>query len=160
MINDSILAIDPGSRKSAYAVLDADLRPIEFAIVTNEEMLNVIDRHVKNESKIVIENVASYGMSVGATVFQTCIWIGRFTERAQASGGSTSYVYRMDVKMNLCHDSRAKDGNIRQALIDRFGPIGVKKNPGWFYGVKKDVWSAIACGVTYHDLYLAKQNWR
>ena len=46
---------------------------------------------------------------------------------------------------------RAKDSNIRQALIDRFGVVGTKKNPGWFYGVSKDVWAAIAVGVTYHD---------
>ena len=53
--------------------------------------------------------------------------------------------------MNLCYDSRAKDGNIRQALIDRFGPVGTKKAPGWFYGVSKDVWAAVAVGVTWAD---------
>ena len=55
---------------------------------------------------------------------------------------------------------KAKDSNIRQALIDRFGPVGTKKNPGWFYGVSKDVWAAIAVGgVTFHDLYLEGQGY-
>jgi hypothetical protein len=67
------------------------------------------------------------------------------------------YIYRKDEKMNLCHSMKAKDANIRQALIDRFGVVGTKKSPGWFYGVSKDVWAAIAVGVTYHDLYLTLQ---
>lgn len=28
----------------------------------------------------------------------------------------------------------------------------------WFYGVSKDVWAAIAVGVTYHDIYVEVQN--
>jgi hypothetical protein len=46
---------------------------------------------------------------------------------------------------------KAKDGNIRQALIDRFGVVGTKKNQGWFYGFSGDIWSAYAVGITYKD---------
>ena len=75
---------------------------------------------------MVIEMIASYGMPVGKEVFDTCVWIGRF---AEASGMPTNYIYRKDEKMNICHSKRAKDSNIRQALIDRFGVVGTKKNP-------------------------------
>ena len=44
-----------------------------------------------------------------------------------------------------------KDGNVRQALIDRFGVVGTKKDPGWFYGFHADIWQAYAVGVTYMD---------
>ena len=65
-------------------------------------------------------------------------------------------VYRKDVKLHLCGDLRAKDANIRQALIDLFGPgkeraIGKKKTPGPLYGIRKHEWSALAVAVTYHD---------
>lgn len=70
--------------------------------------------------------IASYGMPVGKEVFETCVWIGKF---AEASGMKESYIYRKDEKMNICHSMKAKDSNIRQALIDRFGVVGTKKNP-------------------------------
>lgn len=69
--------------------------------------------------------IASYGMPVGKEVFDTCVWIGRFIE---AFDLEYEYVYRKDEKMNLCHSMKAKDSNIRQALIDRFGPVGTKNN--------------------------------
>ena len=70
--------------------------------------------------------IASYGMPVGKEVFDTCVWIGRFIE---AFDLEYEYVYRKDEKMNLCHSMKAKDSNIRQALIDRFGEVGTKKKP-------------------------------
>ena len=152
-----ILGIDPGPVDSAYSVLDKNLKPVEFGIMNNDKMLDIINSiNAKgNPDKIdlAIEMVASYGMPVGKEVFETVFWIGRFWERFY---GKKTKVYRKEVKMNLCHSMKAKDGNVRQALIDRFGPVGVKANKGWFYGVSKDVWSAIAVGTTYHDLYLKK----
>lgn len=71
-------------------------------------------------------------MAVGQTVFDTCIWIGKL---AQASGLKEEYILRKDEKMNICHSMKARDSNIRQALIDRFGVVGTKKNPRlvlWF----------------------------
>lgn len=149
-----ILAIDPGNEESAYALLGPDLRPIKFAKKKNEEVMldcqNIITGYVCIDNiNVVIEMVASYGMPVGKEVFDTCVWIGRFSERLTVGGAY--FIYRKEEKIALCGSMKAKDGNIRQALIDRFGPVGTKKNPGWFYGVSKDVWSAIAVGVTYYD---------
>lgn len=73
--------------------------------------------------------IASYGMAVGKEVFDTCIWIGRFIELAKLQNIDAEYIYRKDEKINLCNSMKAKDSNIRQALIDRFGEVGTKKNP-------------------------------
>jgi len=83
-------------------------------------------------------------------VFQTCVEIGRFREAAARHTGDENiqFVFRKDVKMHLCQSMRAKDGNIRQALLDRFGPVGTKKTPGPLFGVKSHVWAALAVAVT------------
>lgn len=73
--------------------------------------------------------IASYGMAVGREVFETCVWTGRFIEIARLRKIEVEYIYRKDEKMNLCQSMKAKDSNIRQALIDRFGEVGTKKNP-------------------------------
>lgn len=106
-----------------------------------------------DEIEFVIEMIASYGMPVGKEVFDTCVWIGRFIERIlRFATDKIYYIYRKDEKMNICHSMKAKDSNIRQALIDRFGKVGTKKDQGWFYGFKADIWSAYAVGITYLDM--------
>ena len=154
-----ILAIDPGNIESGYAVIEMpDFKLLEFGKVKNEELLEDIEERFIYDGSIdviAIEMVASYGMAVGKSVFDTCVWIGRFVQ-ALANDG-VDYVYRKEEKICLCGSLKAKDSNIRQALIDRYAKHdfksgkGVKKNPDTFYGVSKDVWQAIAVGVTYYE---------
>ena len=153
-----ILAIDPGNLESAYVTLYDDLKILSFGKIDNEVLLSHIYTRKFCDCEIVaIEMIASYGMAVGKTVFDTCVFIGQLKEAvANVNNPKVTYIYRKDEKINLCGSMKAKDSNIRQALIDRFGVVGVKKSPGWFYGVSKDVWSAIAVGVTYSDMYLKK----
>ena len=139
---DEILAIDPGPVKSAFVRWDGE-RVIECAWIDNADVRETI--RMCWQSQIAIEMIASYGMAVGADVFQTCVEIGRMVE---AAGGCVSLVFRRDVKLHLCGSARAKDPNIRQALLDRFGPVGTKKAPGPLYGVKSHIWSALAVAVT------------
>ena len=148
-----IIAIDPGNIESAYCVIDSKTyKPLEFDKIKNETLeVGFWNQNQYKIDKLVIEMIASYGMAVGKEVFDTCVWIGRFIELASLQAIEVEYIYRKDEKMNLCHSMKAKDSNIRQALIDRFGVVGTKKNPGWFYGFKKDIWSAYAVGVTYLD---------
>lgn len=147
-----ILAIDPGNIESAYCIIEKETyKPIEFGKIDNGRLIDKINSF-ENIERLVIEMVASYGMPVGKEVFDTCVWIGRFVQEfVNYVKPQYKYIYRKDVKINLCNSMRAKDSNIRQALIDRFGQVGTKKNQGWFYGFKEDIWSAYAVGVTYLD---------
>jgi hypothetical protein len=91
-------------------------------------------------------------------VFETCIWIGRFTELSRLAGGKLSRVFRRDIKLHLCNSPRAKDANVRQALIDRLGPQGTKKLPGPTYGVKSHEWAALAVAVYGWDQIFGRQS--
>lgn len=149
-----ILAIDPGNVESAYVLMSKTHNPIKHGKVKNEELLKLIDdlHRIHEYDTVVIEMIASYGMAVGASVFETCVWVGRYLEAAERIAGVTvTRMFRKEVKMNICGTMKAKDSNIRQALIDRFGQVGTTKNKGWFFGFKSDIWAAYAVGVTYID---------
>lgn len=153
----AILGIDPGNVQSAWLVFDpAKQAPTQFGIPENYELLgllDVVDYPKLNIKTVAIEMIASYGMPVGKEVFDTCVWIGRFLETVVSRGINCEFVYRKDVKVHLCGSMKAKDSNIRQALVDRFGAPGTKKEPGVLYGVSKDVWSALGVAVTYSDTH-------
>lgn len=143
----ALLAIDPGTTHSGW-VLMRDGKPVDGGVVENAEMLGRIEDWPW--ASLAIEMIASYGMAVGKEVFETCVWIGRFV---QAAGPErVRLVYRRDVKLHLCGNARAKDANIRQALIDLYGgkaaAIGDKKRPGPLYAVKSHAWAALGVAVT------------
>ena len=145
-----IFAIDPGTVESGWCVYDTDRKRVQqCGINPNREILEAIKRG--GAELLAIEMVASYGMPVGREVFETVWWIGRFTQ-AWREPEAVRLVYRRDVKMWLCNDTRAKDGNIRQALIDKLGPQGLKKTPGPTYGIKSHMWGALAVAVTVAKL--------
>lgn len=164
-----ILAIDPGNIESGYVVLrEKDLKPLEFGKVNNEKLLDDIqmdrfERLSVDESidHVAIEMIASYGMPVGVEVFETCVWIGKFMLAIENQKLEPRFVYRQEEKLNLCKSTKANDSTIKQALVDRFATgqknygKGTKKEPGFFYGFKADVWQAFAVAVTYYDRYIA-----
>lgn len=164
-----VLGVDPGTTHSALVIYDPDISQVLVSQhTTNEELVESLkgldfvfwwDPEIRpnpkrREGTLVLESVESFGMPVGRTTFETVFWSGRFF---QAWGpGVSRRVTRREVKLHLCGQARAKDANIRQALIDRFGPgkeqaVGTKKAPGPLYGVKGHQWQALAVAVTWAD---------
>lgn len=139
----AILAIDPGTLQSGWCVM-VDGKITESGVDKNH---NVLAKIAGWYDALAIEMIASYGMAVGREVFETCLWIGRFTQ-AYRYPELTNLVYRKDVKLFLCGTSKAKDPHIRQALIDLIGPQGKKADPGPTYGVKSHAWAAVAVAAT------------
>jgi hypothetical protein len=146
----TVLAIDPGCDESAFILLHGT-SVFQHLKVKNAEVEGYLLSSITPSTEVVIEMIASYGMPVGREVFETCVWIGRFMSAAQPS--KVTRIYRRDVKLHLCGSLRAKDANVRQALIDLWGgkekAIGCKKSPGPLYGIKADEWAALAVAVTY-----------
>lgn len=147
-----LLAIDPGNEQSGFCIYNGEIVEVS-GICQNEEMAQVIDAGAYDH--LAIEMIASYGMPVGREVFETCVWIGRFIE-CYRDPDAVRLVYRKDVKLHLCGSTKAKDANIRQALLDMFPrtgggktpQVGTKKQPGPLYGVSTHAWAALGVAVT------------
>lgn len=163
------LGLDPGPEQTALVAYDAAKdRPQTWMKFPNETILGQLGHPYYPRDPtphLAIEMVASYGMPVGREVFETCVWAGRFIERWLSQFGpfraehSVRPLYRRDVKLHLCGSQRAKDSNVRQALIDRYGPgrdkaVGRKASPGPLYGMKADCWQALAVAITAAETML------
>lgn len=148
-----ILAVDPGTTQTAWVYLVEGI-PLSHGKWPNEDVITKLKASPLGDELLAMEMIASYGMAVGAEVFETCVWIGRFL---QAYDGPRVRVFRREVKLHLCSSPRANDASIRQAIIDRFGgkekAVGNKANPGPLYGIKADEWAALAVGLTVWDRY-------
>jgi hypothetical protein len=139
-----VLAIDPGTTESAFIIWDG-ARPLEFGFLANQDLLDKLRNWESNGPPMYIEMMETHGMApVGQSTFQTATWIGRFLEDWSIYGYPWHLVSRTQIRTHHCHSSRAKDPNVRQALIDKYGPIGLKKTPGPLYGISKHIWSALA----------------
>ena len=153
-----VFAVDPGPLETGYAIMNG-LEIERFGIEKNNLLLLAALDSLgdKYPEVMAYEMVACYGMPVGAEVFDTCVWIGRFIERFMAD---SKPVFRRDVKHHLCNSAKAKDGNIRQAIIDKYPPIGggktpqigTKAQPGPLFGITSHVWPAIGVGLTVQGL--------
>lgn len=148
-----ILAIDPGPTECGWAVLSGRTL-MDSGVCDLATMLAMVRGACQQnpQPRIAVEMIASYGMPVGAEVFETCVIIGRIVEACAERGQEVRRVTRGEVKDHVCGSRKAKDSNIRAALIDIFGPPGVKSNPGGTYGVKSHAWAALAVAVTVAGL--------
>ena len=146
-----ILAIDPGYERSAWIRIGDG--PTDFGIDPNENVVRGLRAGFLAADLVVIEKVEGYGMPVGVEVFETVRWAGRFEEACHPV--PVERLGRKAIKIALCGSTKAKDPNIRQALIDRYGgkdrAIGRKASPGPLYGISADVWAALAVAVAWAD---------
>ena len=152
-----IFGIDPGTTESGWVHYDDDSDTVmESGIDPNDTVLREINLWDPGYGTIAIENIeSSRGMPVGADTLTTVRWIGRFQQAARFPE-TVILIPRLAVKTHLCGSAKAKDSNIRQALIDRLGPPGTVKQPGPTHGVKSHAWSALAVAVTARDQLGAK----
>lgn len=166
-----LLAIDPGCEQSGYVRI-REGRILQAGVLPNTFMLAAINGFFRDQKdvelqrddwqaftlveeglafpsspfgrRVAIEMIQNMGMIVGREVFETVFFAGRCFERANEHGCDAELCYRPKIKAHLCGAAHAKDANIRQVLIDRWGAPGTKKAPGATYNVKTHAWSALA----------------
>jgi hypothetical protein len=154
-----ILAIDPGSERSAWVVLNPVTGRLRaFTKQPNCELLASLRAGVSPDvDVVVIEWMSPRGMPTSAQEMETMWWAGRFTEAAFPT--RVERLTRDTVKLHLTgRRAKVTDTNVRAALIDRFGGIGgklaavgLKASPGPLYGLHADCWAALAVAVTWAD---------
>lgn len=135
-----ILAIDPGPLSSGF-YRSRDLH----GVWENKTIRDAIYSGRLRADILAVEMFEARGMPIGQESVETIFWAGAFAEAwGHATGMPARRIYRRDIKIALCGTTQAKDANIRQALIDIYGPPGTKKAPGGTYGVKSHAWAALA----------------
>lgn len=155
-----ILAIDPGPEKSAWVEYHPETHTIyDMGYDENTDFLKVLRSDFEPDTTLVIEYITSYGMAVGASIFDTMFWTGRFIEAWDLRLRRWRPMTRPDIKLQLCGSRRAKDANIAVALRDRFPPTGggatpvkgTKKQPGPLFGVSSHLWAALGVAVAWDE---------
>lgn len=154
----TVWAIDPGTTHSGVVLLNGKEVVSADAQMENATLVRYLELHTEPDEQMAIEMIASYGMPVGKSTFETVVWIGRFIQAFGA--GRSTLIYRQDCKRYLCDGNmRAKDANVRQAIMDRYPAtgggakpvIGTKAKPGPLFGVSSHAWAALAVGLTYQS---------
>jgi hypothetical protein len=125
----------------------------------NIDLLSYLDE--TQAESLAIEMIASYGMAVGQSTFETCVWIGRFIERWRVVQyprnirprlSEVRRVTRKQVLVHLCNSAKGNDSTLRHALIDRYGgkekAIGKKAMPGPLYGMNEHTRAALGVAIT------------
>lgn len=139
------LAVDPGNAKSGWVYFEIDdseqagIRLHKFGIDSNEALRALLrtEQFDVKQTRLLIETPKPRGMPTAGEEMETLVMIGRFVQEWSRNGGRWSFVFRQDVKLHLTGSSRAKDGNVNQAIRDLFGgdqrPIKCPecKGKGW-----------------------------
>ena len=159
-----VMSIDPGTTHSGYAVLDEETTVVQqFGNTDNHTLGNLIERQcTEYQTTVVIEQIKSYGMAIGQTTLDTCVWIGRFIERANSD---VVLIPRKTIVTELTGSPKANDSNIRRYVLDYYTElheklgyglgggaepvIGRENNPGILHGATSHVFQAIAVGLCY-----------
>lgn len=147
-----LLAIDTGTVKSAYVVVDTNTYKIEESgKIDNGKMLDMV--RFGYYDACVIEMFSSYGMRVGKEVFESVVMVGMCMEASHTRAIESDRIPRNRVKQYVCQKGgNVKDADVIQALKDRFGCKGTKKEPGFFFGTTADIWQAFALATAWIDM--------
>ena len=146
------IGIDPGPTEHGV-VWFTGRKVVRAENLTTDQLVSAVSDNLFY--LFACEMVTCFGMPVGREVFETVLQIGRL----QQSLEGMRLIPRLDIKMHVCGNAGAKDPNVRQALIDKLGPVGTKRSPGPCYGISNHLWAALAVAVTAFEVEQTKHEW-
>ena len=126
-----VLSLDPGTTRTGWCIIE-DGVPTDWGWSENDLVRDLIQNPSDGWQELVIEDIGNYGTPMGRDTIETIKWMGRFDQaHFDHWKEHTTFIMRPTIKTHLCGVASAKDGNVRQALIDRFGgdeiAVGGKK---------------------------------
>ena len=140
--NYGLLVIDPGNEKSGWALwryedMKPDTAPYRSGDHFNAALRALISRLKEDNhvGQVIFEFPVPRGEGVKWQVFATCREVGRMEQILRDTGttGEPVEIYladRQDVKLHLCRKATAKDGDVRRAVLERFGGEKIALNKG------------------------------
>lgn len=151
-----ILAIDPGTYQSAYVLWNGE-QLLKTGIMLNHELYEVfveIQSFVKfQEIHTYIEGFEPRGNRIDQNCIDTIWWAGQFYAWCHFFQLNPSRIPRGHVKKHFKVKQRHThnaDTQIRQALIEKYGPKPTKSYPNPVYSTCRmaaDIWQAWALAV-------------
>ena len=116
-----VLSLDPGTTRTGWCIIE-DGAPTDWGWDENDLVRDLIQNPSDGWQELVIEDIGNYGTPMGRDTIETIKWMGRFDQaHFDHWKEHTTFIMRPTIKTHLCGVASAKDGNVRQALIDRFG---------------------------------------
>lgn len=143
----TVIGIDPGAKQSGLVLWNPDSKTVMYKLIGDNESIIGCIREAPPKSIVAIEQLRGYGLRVGNDTFDSIFWSGRFAQAAKSAGMPFYMLPRADICNHLTDNQKCGDKGIRDALIDRYGEQGTKKEPGRLYGIKSHMWAALAVAV-------------
>ncbi len=156
-----ILGIDPGPEESGVVQLGADERIVSYRPAVPNDILVC---ELQGEAlPVAIESMDPYGGRLGNETIRTLIAIGEFKHAANMQGAGAVLITRREVKRHLCGVTNVGDPEVRDALIEHYGPgkqraIGTKDQKGPLYGISKHLWAALGVALCVADQLRVKEE--
>ena len=147
-----VIGVDPGPEESAVVVLDGEQIVSKENVPTRDVPAYLCSQEQGNgyelTPSIYVEDFVPYGTRLGHESMRTIKAIGAI----EYACPSVKLISRPDVKVRLCGTTKATDADIRDCLIERYGPgkakaVGKKSEPGPLYGITSHLWSALAVAI-------------
>lgn len=158
----AIIAIDPGSKQSAYVLENIFKKIHKIGIIENEHLAYWLTSFNEDAVLAIEKPIAVPGS--GREVSDTAIWCGIFMGKFK---GESYAITRSKIRWHIGKVKKTTDAVIIERLIQRFCPelyaryeaeelgwrqVIDKAKEGIFEGYHDDIWQAHACLVTFKDL--------